>query len=220
MRQDPKGFAASDSNLYRYVYNGPTGTTDPTGNSPTLIPPVPIMPPAFPRFMVGDPFNPLFIGGSLIGLTIPLFQKYLMPPLPPPTNWFGPGQALNPVPFQRYISPPPVGNPGNSILLPNWQSQLTAPMTILEFLYWSFKNPAPINTYPGIFGDGAGDLIWPFEHLVPFLGPESGLDLFFPNEENEDPKKFVPPTSPFPPNQVPGENVRPGLMLKWPVVIF
>ena len=32
MSQDPKGFAAGDSNLYRYVGNGPTDGIDPTGN--------------------------------------------------------------------------------------------------------------------------------------------------------------------------------------------
>ena len=29
--QDPLGFDAGDSNLYRYVNNGPTGATDPSG---------------------------------------------------------------------------------------------------------------------------------------------------------------------------------------------
>src|SRR5262249_9199318 len=29
--QDPLGFAAGDGNLYRYVGNGPTNATDPTG---------------------------------------------------------------------------------------------------------------------------------------------------------------------------------------------
>jgi RHS repeat-associated protein len=31
LSQDPIGFAAGDANLYRYVGNGPTGATDPTG---------------------------------------------------------------------------------------------------------------------------------------------------------------------------------------------
>jgi RHS repeat-associated protein len=31
LSEDPKGFAAGDSNLYRYVWNGPTNFTDPTG---------------------------------------------------------------------------------------------------------------------------------------------------------------------------------------------
>jgi hypothetical protein len=31
MTQDPLGFAAGDSNLYRYVHNQPTGATDPSG---------------------------------------------------------------------------------------------------------------------------------------------------------------------------------------------
>ena len=37
--QDPMGFAAGDSNLYRYVNNGPTDATDPSGDI-TLSPPV------------------------------------------------------------------------------------------------------------------------------------------------------------------------------------
>jgi RHS repeat-associated protein len=32
MSQDPKGFAAGDPDLYRYVGNGPTNAVDPTGN--------------------------------------------------------------------------------------------------------------------------------------------------------------------------------------------
>ena len=35
MSQDPKGFAAGDTDLYRYVGNGPTDATDPSGTEET-----------------------------------------------------------------------------------------------------------------------------------------------------------------------------------------
>jgi len=31
LQEDPEGFAAGDANLYRYVGNGPTNATDPSG---------------------------------------------------------------------------------------------------------------------------------------------------------------------------------------------
>ena len=34
MSQDPKGFAAGDTNLYRYVGNDPTNSEDPAGTQP------------------------------------------------------------------------------------------------------------------------------------------------------------------------------------------
>ena len=36
MSQDPLGFDAGDSNLYRYVNNGPTNATDPSGLKPSF----------------------------------------------------------------------------------------------------------------------------------------------------------------------------------------
>jgi RHS repeat-associated protein len=36
--QDPKGFAAGDTDLYRYVRNSPTDATDPSGELPFTIP--------------------------------------------------------------------------------------------------------------------------------------------------------------------------------------
>ena len=50
--QDPKGFAAGDANLYRYVGNDPTATTDPSGLK--LMPNWPDPPP----FRVPDPGSP------------------------------------------------------------------------------------------------------------------------------------------------------------------
>jgi RHS repeat-associated protein len=78
LNQDPKGFAAGDTNLYRYVFNTPTIATDPTGlmgsvcqigpNPPPEPPgyptpptrsPKPVGPPTPPNPFPGEPYLPV-----------------------------------------------------------------------------------------------------------------------------------------------------------------
>ena len=42
MSEDPDGFSAGDSNLYRYVNNGPTDATDPSGFLKRVLTPFPL----------------------------------------------------------------------------------------------------------------------------------------------------------------------------------
>ena len=62
MSQDPKGFAAGDTNLYRYVGNSPTTLTDPTGK--VILPPLLLVPQLMP---VKGPPESTGNGGQLGG---------------------------------------------------------------------------------------------------------------------------------------------------------
>ena len=85
MSQDPMGFAAGDTNLYRYVQNTPTDASDPSGLLPTYVSPFNPWPPRLPGRGYGGyllPEGPLF-----------------PPPIPP-------GQTPMPGPVQLEAYPP------------------------------------------------------------------------------------------------------------------
>ena len=94
--QDPRGLAAGDTNLYRYVGNSPTNSIDPTGMQPPN--PAPTLPPNWgaPGFGTGSPgVIPYTPASSQPG---PGFWEWLwglLPTgptfLPPPNPELGPG---------------------------------------------------------------------------------------------------------------------------------
>jgi RHS repeat-associated protein len=103
--QDPLGFAAGDTDLYRYVFNGPTDVVDPTG----LEPPIYHYPYGSPKIGYGAygggpgalGYNPF--GTPLPGLTRPS-PSYL--PVRGPSAWYCGSPAPIGAPWQGYYPPP------------------------------------------------------------------------------------------------------------------
>src|SRR5579872_3173046 len=130
--QDPTGFRAGDSNLYRYVDNGPTDFVDLTGRSPSRLNGPPIPPSGFPG-----------IGGPR-----------LTGPYPPP-----PPSPFVPPPWVNQPSPPDPGpkpvDPGDPPQPPN-----APPVGLKRWLKgWEVKpgieaeNPRPGEDPPGDAGE-------------------------------------------------------------------
>ena len=127
--QDPSGFSAGDSDLYRYVRNSTTNAVDPDGLDGRLLPPAPppIVGPTDPLNEFGplnpggmgplNPFNPLNPGGGINPLNPlnPLNPGGEMDPLSP-LNPLGPGGPMDPLnppwePGQPQPTKPPLPEP-------------------------------------------------------------------------------------------------------------
>lgn len=124
LTKDPIGFAAGDTNLYRYVFNSPTNYTDPTGEylGGILAPSNGQAVCALTGTVFGGALGgfPGAVGGGIIGSTI---GGALFPPTKIPNddleNWQIPS-SLPPMSVPTTIGPPihPNANPNRPTIGP------------------------------------------------------------------------------------------------------
>jgi uncharacterized protein RhaS with RHS repeats len=102
---DPLGFAAGDTNLYRYVHNDPTDLTDPTGLQAKVVKEgenTPLKTLSYP--LIAPPFGPGFDKGKVYG-SKPL-KPTRLPTVPDPNidTGVGPGRykVVKNIPPGRY----------------------------------------------------------------------------------------------------------------------